>query len=196
MIKKILFSLLLLTVVDSLNHGFAQGTDKKVVMIVASSNFRDEELILPKNALENAGIEVVLASSSLSPARGMLGMEIKPDILIQDVKVEDFDVVIFVGGAGAKEYWDNSIAHRIAIQAEHKDKVIGAICIAPVTLAKAGILEGRKATVWPGAADELKSRGVHYTGKTVEIDKNIITADGPEAAEEFAKTLVSVFKGE
>lgn len=180
---------------NSLNHGLAQGTDKKVVMIVASSNFRDEELILPKNILESAGFEVILASSSLSPAEGMLGTKIKPDILIQDVKIEDFEAVILVGGAGAKEYWDNSTVHGIAIQAENANKIIGAICIAPVTLARAGILEGRKATVWQGVAGELKSRGVNYTGNTVEIDKNIITADGPEAAEEFGEVIVSTLRG-
>lgn len=195
MIKKVFFSLLCLTLINSLTHGLAQGTDKKVVMIVASSNFRDEELILPKNTLENAGFEVILASSSLSPAEGMLGTKIKPDILIQDVKIEDFEAVIFVGGAGAKEYWDNSTVHSIAIQAENANKIIGAICIAPVTLAKAGILEGRKATVWQGVAGELKSRGVNYTGNTVEIDKNIITADGPEAAEEFGEVIVSTLRG-
>lgn len=195
MIRKILLSLLLLTLADFFNHSFAQETNKRVVMIVASSNFRDEELISPKNALEDAGFEVILASSSISPAVGMLGTKIQPDILIGDLKIEDFDAVIFVGGAGAKEYWDNPTAHNIATEAENANKLIGAICIAPVTLAKAGILKGRKATVWPGVASELKSRGVNYTGKTVEIDENIITADGPEAAEEFGRVIVSVLKG-
>ncbi|HHT9150731.1 MAG TPA: DJ-1/PfpI family protein, partial [Candidatus Wujingus californicus] len=111
---------------------------KKVVMIIASNNFRDEELLKPKEVLERNGVAVTVASSSLKESTGMLGAKVKPDILFININVVDYDAVIFVGGAGATEYWDNPTAHKIAKDAYSAKKIVGAICIAPVTLAKAG----------------------------------------------------------
>lgn len=162
---------------------------KKAVMIIAQDNFRDEELVQPKEILEHSGIDVLIASTTLNHVKGMLGAEVKPDILVRDVNVRDFDAVVFVGGIGASQYWDDPVAHKLAQDALNAGKVVGAICIAPVTLAKAGILKARRATVWPSEAEQLKAAGVKYTGRPVERDGNIITASGPNAAFEFAEEL-------
>lgn len=66
-----------------------------------------------------------------------------------------------------------------------------AICIAPVTLANAGILEGKRTTAFPSVESDLKARGANYTGNPVERDGKIITGSGPEAATEFGKTIVA-----
>ena len=163
---------------------------KKVLMIIASQNFRDEELLKPRDLFIKEGMEVVLASSSLETSRGMLGGTAKPDILIGDVKVGEFEAIIFVGGIGASEYWNNPIAHKIAKEAVSLNKLICAICIAPVTLANAGILDEKKATVFCSEVKAIKRKGAIYTGKAVEVDGNIITAEGPQAAEEFGQTII------
>ena len=167
---------------------------KSVVMIIASKNFRDEEYSVPRKILERAGYKVVVASSSTRAAKGMLGLVVKPDIPLNRVKVNAYDAIIFVGGTGAKEYWDNSTAHQIAKQAAKYRKILGAICIAPVTLAKAGVLKGVKATVWSSEANQLKAAGAVYTGKAVTRDGNIITANGPGAAKEFGETILKALK--
>ena len=156
----------------------ADITGKKILMIIASQNFRDEELKDPKAIIEENGGEVTIASSSLEPARGMRGAVAKADILVKDVKVEDYDAVIFVGGMGASEYWNDATAHNIAKKANEAGKLVCAICIAPVTLANAGVLEGKKATVY--SSEKRNLRGAKYTGASVEVDGNIITADGPD----------------
>lgn len=163
---------------------------KTVVMIIAARNFRDEELQKPKEILENQGAKVTLASSTLDVATGMLGAKVTPHILVKDIKVEDYDAIVFVGGIGAAEYWEDPVAHRIAKEAAEKGKLICAICIAPVTLANAGVLSGRRATVFPSEAAKLKAKGANYTGARVEQDGNIITASGPEAAREFGEAIV------
>lgn len=163
---------------------------KKVVMVIAHNGFRDEELLQPKQILEKDGIEVKVASSDLSKARGMLGVSVKPDMLLTDIKMQDFDAIVFIGGRGATEYWDNVFAHKLAQEAISLNKIVGAICIAPVTLAKAGILKGKKATVWPSEASQVQAGGANYTGRAVEEDDNIITSNGPSAASEFGETLL------
>jgi len=165
---------------------------KKVAMIIASRNFRDEELLKPKAILERNGAEVTITCSSLGEVLGMRGARVRPDMLIDELRVEDFDAIIFVGGTGASEYWDDSTAHQIARSAVEKGKVLGAICVAPVILAKAGVLKGREATVWASERKKLEAEGALYTGKNVEVDSNVVTADGPRSADEFGKAVVRV----
>jgi protease I len=162
---------------------------KKVVMIIAQSGFRDEELLEPKEVLESKGVEVEVASTTQGYAQGVMGARVKPDLLVADLEAKDFDAVVFIGGAGASQYWDDPVAHRLAKDALAANRVLAAICIAPVTLAKAGLLKGRRATVWSSEAGQLKAAGANYTGKPVERDGNIITAAGPFAAREFGEEI-------
>lgn len=162
---------------------------KKVLMIVAHRNFRDEELQEPRRLLEQQGAAVTIASSSLDTARGMLGATVTPDILIDKVNVADYDAIIFVGGAGASEYWENPTAHEIARKTLEANKILGAICIAPVTLAKAGLLKGKRATVFSSERSKLEAAGCNYTGKDVEVEGNIITGNGPGAARKFGEAI-------
>lgn len=167
---------------------------KKAVMIIAQKDFRDEELLEPKAILEKNGIEVKVASTTLSEVKGVLGARVSPDILVGDVKIKDFDAVVFIGGAGSAQYWDDPTAHKLAQQALQANKIVAAICIAPVTLTRAGILKGKNATVWSSEAGQLKTAGAKYTGANVERDANIITAAGPFAAKEFGQELVKALK--
>jgi len=166
------------------------GKMKKVVMVIAQDGFRDEEFLQPKEILERNGIEVKAASASLTEAKGMLGAKVKPDILVSDINIRDFAAVVFVGGAGASQYWDDPVAQKLAEDALNTNRIVAAICIAPVTLARAGILKGKRATVWPSEAEQLKAAGANYTGRAVEKDGDIITGSGPAASREFAEEIV------
>ena len=167
---------------------------KKVLMVIASSQFRDEEYQKPRKILEEAGIRVAVASSSLGESVGMLGLKVKPDLLLKEARMSDYDAVIFVGGMGATEYWTNPQAHSLAKEAYSAQKPTAAICLAPMTLANAGLLKGKRATIWSDAAPEFKTKGVLYTGKSVERDGLLITGSGPDAAEEFGKALLKAIQ--
>jgi protease I len=164
---------------------------KKVVMIIASQNFRDEEFAEPYNLLKSNGAAVTVASSKTSPAKGMLGKVVTPDILVKDVAVADYDCVIFVGGAGASEYFNDKTAQNIAKETVQAGKVLCAICIAPATLANAGVLKGKKATCFSSVANMLVKGGATVEKRDVVQDGKIITANGPGAAKEFAKTIAA-----
>ena len=171
----------------------AQAADlkgKKVVMIIAHENFRDEELLAPKAALEEKGVKVTVASSSTDDAKGMLGATVKPDILLRDVKPADYDAVIFVGGVGAEGYFNDPTAHKIAQDAATQCKLVCAICYGPSILANAGVLKGVKATCFQNQSGNLESHGAKYSGEAVERDGKFITASGPKAAKEFAKVII------
>jgi protease I len=167
---------------------------KKAVLIIAYNNFRDEEFLEPKKVLESAGVDVSVASSSLGTAKGMLGATADPDMLIDDINVSDYDAVVFIGGSGSSEYFDNPVAHSIAQEAAESGKLLAAICIAPSTLANAGLLAGKKATSYSSEEGNLRSKGAMFTGSGVESDGNIITADGPSSAEQFGQALLDALE--
>jgi protease I len=171
-----------------------EATMKKAVMIIAQNQFKEEELFQPKEILENAGIEVQVASVTLELARGVEGRTFQPQIMVKDINVNDFDAIIFIGGAGATQYWNDPVAHKIARDAYQGDKVVAAICVAPVTLAKAGILKDKRATVWSSDSGQLLVAGAKYSGANVEKDGKIITAAGPFAAREFGEELVKAIR--
>ena len=167
----------------------------KVLVVIASNQFRDEEYQKPRQILEGAGVQVTVASSSLKEAVGMLGLKVKPDILLTDAKMSDYDAVVFVGGMGATEYWENPAAHALARDFYRAGKLTSAICLAPMTLANAGLLKGKRATIWSDAATDFQTKGVVYTGRAVEKDGKLITGSGPQAAEEFGRALLKALQG-
>jgi protease I len=165
---------------------------KKAVFIIAEQNFRDEEYQVPKEVLEKSGIEVVTASTTTGECVGKLGMKVTPEMLVKDIDPAQFDALIFVGGGGSEQYFSDKTAHELAHAAYDQGKIVGAICIAPVILANAGLLKGRTATVYPDGAPILKEQGANYTGGTVEVDGRIITGNGPEAAQAFGEKLAQL----
>jgi protease I len=164
---------------------------RKVVMVIASQDFRDEEFFVPRDLLTKAGATVVVASSTTNEVRGMLGRRVKPDVLLASVSGKDVDGVVFVGGSGAREYFTNAVAHKVAIDASVAGKVVAAICVAPVILANAGLLKERKATCFPSERSKLEKGGATVQDVTVVRHGNVVTACGPEAADDFARALVS-----
>ena len=83
----------------------------------------------------------------------------KPDIKITEAKAADYDAIVFVGGGGAKEFWNDPVSHALARDFHAKGKPTSAICIAPVTLANAGLLKGKAATSWPDVVSKVKAQG-------------------------------------
>ncbi len=167
---------------------------QSICMIIAFQGFRDEELLVPKGIFESRGYNVEVFSSRKGQAQGMVGTKIKVDKTLEDIDVDKFQAVIFVGGIGAKEYWDSPQAHKIARETLSKGKILGAICIAPVILANAGVLSSKKATCWSSEGGRLVEKGAEFTGMPVEVDGNIITASGPDFAEDFALKILEALR--
>ena len=163
--------------------------NKKAVFVIAQNNFRDEELLEPKRILDSRGVETKIAAKTRNNATGKLGTEIKPDLAVPEIEVDDFDAVIFVGGPGAAEYFNDQDAFRVAKDFKEAGKITAAICIAPSILANAGILISKTVTAFPEEEENLKDKGAEYTGMQVEVDGNIVTAKDPSAAKEFGEKL-------
>ena len=116
---------------------------KKVLMVVAPSKFRDEEYFQPKVIIQASGAIVETAADTQEEeATGTQGGKAKIDVPLRKIKPAHYAGVVFVGGPGAREYFQDEQAKKLAQEFAQLGKVVGAICIAPTILANAGILAG------------------------------------------------------
>lgn len=169
----------------------------KAMIILIPEGFRDEEFAIPRDMLKKAGISVTVAGLAAGEAKGALGMKAVPEKILGDIKDEIFDAIILPGGGGSKKYlFNNRLVHEVIRRHNDADKIVAAICLSGAVLANAGILAGRNATVFstPETISIFKKAGVFYMGDGVFADGNIVTASGPEYAEEFAQKIIELLK--
>lgn len=170
---------------------------KKILLVIAQEQFRDEECFVPKQIFETAGAKVTVAAESANLAKGALGGTIKPDISISEAEIDDYDAIVISGGGGARKYlWDNRRLRDLVKEADSKKKVVSAICISPVVLARAGVLKGNESTVFnsPDTVDELKKHGAVYQDRDVVVSGRIITGRDPKSAQAFGKAVLKALK--
>ena len=167
---------------------------KKVLMIVAEKDFRDEEFFEPCNLLKKLGAAVTVASSVTGPVVSAFGKTVESGRKIGDCKAGDYDAVVFVGGRGADIFFEDEDAHALARAAVEEGKILAAICIAPVTLANAGVLKGRRSTCFKSFEGRLAAQGAILAGGDVARDGKILTASVPAAAAKFASELVKMLE--
>lgn len=165
-------------------------------MIVAQNGFRDEELLIPKAIFEKAGHQVKTASILRSKASGSKGALINVDFGISEINPDFFEVVVVVGGPDSPTLAQNEQVINFIEKANSRGKIMSAICLGPMTLARAGVLAGKKATVYPDIRGirAIRENGGVYFDEKVMVDGKIITANGPESAEEFAKAVLEKLK--
>jgi protease I len=168
--------------------------EKKILMIVAFKDFRDEEYFIPKEVLEKADFFIDTTSTEKGIAVGSQGGEAVIYIGMNEINLENYEAIVFCGGSGMANELENEDFYKLIKDFYENNKVVAAICISPALLAKAGILENKKATVWSSALDKsfikvLEENGAIYEDSSVVIDNKIVTANGPDAAEEFGKAI-------
>ena len=173
--------------------------NKQIATVIAQQDFRDEEYFLPRAIFEAAGFEVKTVSLNRGEAIGAFGSMVEVDLALDDVKAADYAAVVFVGGDGMEKLMDNRELRKLAKAAVKQDRVVAAICIGPAVLAKAGVLQGKRATVWASEGDQtaveiLRDNGAQYVPEVVVIDGNIITARDVNASRKFGEEIVRILK--
>jgi protease I len=161
----------------------------KIVLIIAPERFRDEELFVTQAELESAGHATLIASRIKGTCPGSRGGFAVAVLTLSEVLARDYDAVVFVGGGGSKVYFADEQALRIAREMHAAGKLVAAICLAPVILANAGILKGKKATVAGTQAGAIESKGAKYTGPGVTVDGNIVTGNAPKSSKLFGQAI-------
>ena len=175
---------------------------KKALLVVAQNGFQPVEYAHTRAELEKAGILVSVASPQKGKATASNGTIIETDFAIKEINIDDFDALVIIGGPGARADLSGLPELTNLIKSAYqKQKIVAAICISPTLLAEAEILKGKKATVWSIPTNKigveiLTQHEAEYTGNPVEVDGNIITANGPQAAREFGKKIAELLTQE
>jgi protease I len=159
-------------------------------LLVIYPRFEDHEYNIPRTVLEDAGVVVTVAAPSLDLVKGYHKQtEVLPDLRLADARGSDYDAIVFAGGTGVDV--DDPEAHRITQEAVAEAKVVAAICIAPVLLAKAGVVEGKRVTAATQWSALEKAGAIVVTSGNVVRDGLLVTANSPGGAREFGETIVA-----
>lgn len=169
----------------------------RILMIVAPQQFRDEELQVPRERFQQEGWQVDTVSTQTGEGTGMLGAQETFTQTLEHANPLYYDAVVVVGGYGAVEHlWPNEGVQTLCRKVAENRAITAAICVSGVVLANAGLLSGKRATVWdmPETRQAYEQHEVVFTGEPVTVDGRFITANGPEAARAFAEAIVTAVK--
>lgn len=169
----------------------------KRVLIVATDGFEQSELEGPKKALEDAGIETVVASLKAGSITGWKdknwGDAVAVNITLDEVDANDYDALLLPGGQMNPDILRmDDRAVDIVNDFDDLDKPIAAICHGPWLLVEADIVDGRTVTGWPSIHTDLGNAGADVVDEEVAIDGNLITSRKPEDIPAFSKALIEM----
>jgi 4-methyl-5(b-hydroxyethyl)-thiazole monophosphate biosynthesis len=163
------------------------------VYVFLANGFEDVEALIPVDVLRRGGAEVVTVSitGDGQVVETAHNVQIVADAMIEDCDFSDADLLFLPGGMpGASNLYEHEGVRQAVLSQVKAGKKVAAICAAPaVVLAQLGVLDGKKATCYPGFERLLTK--AQYTADLVTVDGNITTAEGPAAAFPFAYELLS-----
>jgi len=168
--------------------------EKSVLIVIAPLDFQDDELAKTIQELEKKDISYTIISTREGLAVGMRGGKVLIDKTISDMyhTTDRYAALIIIGGSGTPAtLWNNKKLHALTTEYYENQKVVAAICLAPAVFARAGILEGKKATIYNDdpAIAELRKGGATYVSSPTVVDGTIITANAPAAASAFGEKI-------
>lgn len=166
------------------------------VLIPLAPGFEDLEAVTLSDLLRRAGIEVVTAGLDAGLIQGARGLRAQPDATLDAVRDQDFDMIVLPGGLpGAEHLKHDARVQALLTRLAGEGRYTAAICAAPMALAQAGLLDGRRVTSYPGVIDRIAPPGSRYTGEAVVVDGKVVTSRGPGTAMDFALTLIELLVG-
>ncbi|MBI1870085.1 MAG: DJ-1/PfpI family protein [Chlamydiae bacterium] len=167
----------------------------KKVLVVLAEGFEEIEAVTPMDVLRRAGLEVIVAGLSGKTVAGSHGIKIQADVTLDEVS-EVPDLLILPGGMpGAQNLGSSKKVAEMIKKVDQEKKWLGAICAAPpLAVAPTGILNGKRATCYPGYEDKFPS-SVTFLEERVVRDGKVVTSRGPGSALEFSLCLVEQLVG-
>ena len=168
------------------------------VYVFLADGFEDVEALIPVDVLRRGGQDVVTVSvmDDSQTVESAHGVTMIADTWIGDCDLTDADLLLLPGGMpGASNLYACEPLRQALVDQQEEGKMIAAICASPaVVLGQMGLLQGYRATCYPGFEQLLS--GAEYTGELCTLDGNIITGEGPAAAFPFAYALLAILQDE
>lgn len=166
------------------------------VLVPLAQGCEELEAVTIIDLLRRAGIEVVSAGLDQQPVTASRGVVLVPDRSLNEVLDEHFDMMVLPGGLPGADFLQadpriNALLRKINDQGGYT----AAICAAPKVLASAGLLQGKKATAYPGVLEAMQPPRPNLINQPVVRDGRVITSRGPGTAMDFALELIEILAG-
>jgi 4-methyl-5(b-hydroxyethyl)-thiazole monophosphate biosynthesis len=166
------------------------------VLIPLANGCEELEAVTVIDLLRRAGIEVVTAGLTDGPVTASRGVVLIPDRSLDQVLDDDFDMIVLPGGLPGADHLDaDPRIHALLQRMAEQERYTAAICAAPKVLLNAGLLDGRRATAYPGIIDGLMTENSQLLADAVVTDGKVVTSRGPGTAMDFALTLIEQLLG-
>ncbi|XP_031848540.1 protein dj-1beta [Nomia melanderi] len=174
-----------------LNAKYSANMAKKTAILLIANGSEEMEAVITTDVLRRAGIDVTVAGLSAEKCvKCSRDVKICVDANLQDAVQQKYDVVILPGGLGGSEAFASSEeVGKLLKEQEKEERVIAAICAAPVALKAHGIAKGKQLTSYPSMKDKLTDEYKYLEDKVV-TDGNLITSRGPATAFAFGLAIV------
>lgn len=167
------------------------------VLVPLAAGCEELEAVTIIDLLRRADIEVVTAGLEDGPLVASRGVGLVPDTTLEAIGERLFDLVVLPGGGpGAKRLGASPLLAAVLRAHRDADRWIGAICAAPGVLARQGLLDGKRATAYPGVLGSFAERPIQPVEETVVVDGRIVTSRGPGTAMDFALALIAILTDE
>lgn len=163
-------------------------------LMLSADNFEDSELLVPYYRLKEAGIDLDIASLRRGNITGKHGYEMPVDLTLEEVRPDDYALLILPGGKAPETLRKQQAALTIAQAFFQGNKPVAAICHGAQTLISAGLLHGRHATCYKSVAPEMKDAGAFYEDKEVVIDGNLVTSRQPADLPAFMRAVMNLIQ--
>ena len=160
----------------------------KTICILLAEGFEESEAIVPADLLKRLGVNVVFVSiTNNTEVTGTHGFKLIADTTISNVTTDNFDALMLPGGLpGTTNLRDNNNVISLVKKSDEDNKIITAICAAPIVLKDAGVADNKRITGYPTCEQFSQKHKFSFTGNDVEIDGKIITAKAMGKAHLFA----------
>ena len=174
-----------------------ERNDNNMVAVLLADGFETAEGLVPVDILRRAGVKVVLAGLGSLEVASSHGVIVKAETTVDKLRVEDLDMIVLPGGlCGVENLRSNETVRHLIVEMAKLDKLIGAICAAPVLLAELGILNDKRAVCYPDSTEQIAMRGAKpQTDELVTNDRNIITSKAAGTSFDFGLKLVAMLLG-
>lgn len=161
-----------------------------------ADGFEEVEALAPVDVLRRGGVEVRTVSvTGRRDVEGSHGIALRADMLFEEADFSGADMLLLPGGMPGSASLDMHSGLRGVLAAHAASgRFVGAICAAPMVLGRMGLLDGRRATCYPGFEKYLE--GAVPTGELFTVDGNIITGKGPAASLPYAYRILSLLSGD
>lgn len=165
----------------------------KILLITEDRN-DDSEVLYPYYRMLEQGWDVDVAALTKKTVQSKYHFTVEATKTVDECRSEDYDGLILPGGTAPEKLRLSAAALRLTREIFEAGKPVCAICHGPQLLISAGVARGKKATCYPGIADDLKNAGALYEDAPVVVDGNLVTSRRPQDLPYWMREFVRLFK--